>query len=370
MKVLMVSDAIVGNGIGSVVYRLYNSLHNRNVQCDVICYQDLSSHKDIVELFNQNGDKIIRIPSVSRGVFSYIKNIRKICKKGKYDAVHIHTSLLIFLAAYAAKKEGIPVIIGHAHGAKFLNYPEIVLKILEPIGRFLNNKYCTDFVTCSQVSAKYTFGHEAIFIPNYVPTNEIMNVSEMDISDLRKKYCGTKKIVFGYMGSLDGIKNATFLPEVANALKKQGMDVFFVLVGTGVEFDNIARKVVELKCENNMLMLGYMSNCNELVQVFDYYISASKSEGMSLSMIEAQMSGKPCFVSSLIPNDSDLNIGLFYKIDGYDKDEWASRIKEYIASGLEPISRDEAYEKIKTNHLTESDVMNDLISVYENRKKK
>ena len=364
MKILMVADSIVGNGIGSVVQRLYCSLHEKGISCDIVCYQSLEDHVDIVKMFDANGDHIFNIPSISKGVRQYVKNIRKICRDGKYDVIHIHTSLMIFLAAYAAKKEGVKVRIGHAHGSKFFNYPEIVLKILEPAGRILNRKYCTDFVTCSQVSARYTFGVDGKYIPNYVPTKQIMSVDKVRLDELREKYHTEDKIVFGYMGALDGIKNVIFLPEIAYELKRKNMNVLFIIIGKGTMYEEIQKKSLELGCSDIFKMLGHRDNCNELVQIFDYYISTSKSEGMSLSMIEAQMSGKPCFVSSLIPNDSDLGIGLFKKINGFNPQKWAENITKQIDNGVKPIFREDAYNKISQRHLNEEYIIDSLIEIY------
>ena len=366
MKVLMVADNIYGNGIGSVVYRLYNSLTARGIRCDVLCYQELDTKSELFQKFERDGNHLFIIPRVSKGIFSYIKNIRKICREGQYDVIHIHTSLLIFLAAYAAKKEHVEVRIGHAHGALFLNYPKIILKILEPMGRTLNQKFCTNFVTCSQASARYTFGREAHFLPNYSPTYDIMNISEHRISELKKLYRKGDEIIFGYMGSLDGIKNVIFLPEIIAEFNKLKIKTKLVIVGSGSMRKEIESKAKIEGCADNILLLGQRNDCNELVHIFDYYISASKSEGMSLSMVEAQMAGKPCIVSASISNDSDLNIGLFHKIDSWDPEKWAKEIVLKKEEGMLPISREKAYEKMKKLHITENDVINDLVRLYKN----
>lgn len=109
-----------------------------------------------------------------------------------------------------------------------------------------------------------------------------------------------------------------------------------------------------------------MEDCNLFVQSFDYYISASKSEGMSLSMIEAQIAVKPCIVSSMIPDDSDMNIGLFHKIDSFAPKTWANEIVELINNGMTPISKFDAYNKMKEKHLTEEDIVDKLIKIYLN----
>lgn len=369
MKIAMIADSIYGNGIGITVFRLYRSLVQQGYKCDIICYQDLNKCPDIVQIIKRDGNSIYSIPSISKGPFSYIKNLRKIFRKNKYDVVHIHTSLLIFLAAFAAKKENIKCRIGHAHGAKFFNYPELIVKILEPIGRMLNKKYCTGFVTCSQVSALYTFGCEAVLIPNYTPKNEIMDISINTINEYKEKYTHNGTITFGYMGSLDGIKNVIFLPYVISELNKLGLDSELLIVGEGKMLQEIKQESSRLGCKDKVQFLGKRDDCRVIVQVFDYYISASTTEGMSLSMIEAQMSGKPCIVSALIPDYSDLGIKLFRKVEGFDPRQWATIIKDWISNGYTAIDREKAIKKIDNNGLGEDSIIKELTAVYENCEK-
>ena len=367
MKVLMVADSICENGIGITVFRLYRSLVKNGIKCDVICYQDLEKCHNIKDEIENDGNHIYSIPSISQGPIKYIRNIKNICKTNRYDVIHIHTSLLIFLAAFAAKRAGVPVRIGHAHGAKFFNYPELVLKFLEPAGRFFNRKYCTNFVTCSQVSALYTFGTEAVLIPNYLPKEEILGITEDTIAKLRAQMIKPGDVVFGYMGCLDGQKNVIFLPSVIAKLNQIGLSSVLVLIGEGKMKDEIENECKRLKCEDNVLLLGKRDDCKALVQTFDYFISASKTEGMSLSMIEAQMAGKPCIVSSLIPDYSDLRIGLFKQIDGFNAKYWAGSIIESINSNLHPIAREDAISMIECNGFDEDTIMNKLIQAYQER---
>lgn len=366
MKVLMIGQSAYGNGIGTVIGNLYRSLHNRNICCDLAIFDEYNKDSEIVKYIRSNGDNIFRIPNIkSAGPIKYIRNVYKICKEGQYDVVHIHTSLLIFLSAYGAKKAGVKSIVGHAHGAQFLNYPKIVTKSLEVIGRKLNCKYCTALVGCSQVSIVYTFGKKGIWIPNYVPTMDILGVSEEDITHVHNSFNPeNEKILFGYMGKLDALKNAIFIPDVIKQLQLMGTNANAYLMGVGKETNSIKEKAIRLGIGDQIHLLGYRDDCNLLIQAMDYYISGSKTEGMSLSMIEAQLSGKPVFASALIPDDSDLGIGLFHKIEGFDASAWAKVIHECIETGQGPISRQEAFSRAKKQGMTEDIIIDRLLEVY------
>lgn len=366
MKILMVTSNISGGGVGHVVYNLYHSLKKQNIRCDVTSYGE--EKKDLLIEIENNGDKIWHINNIKNGgPYKYAKKLYNICKQEKYDVVHIHISLMSWIPALAAKLAGVPVCVAHGHGEKFLNYPKWVLLFIEPLGRFLNRFFCNQLVACSKRSGEYNFGKKAkvTILANYIPKEDLLSIPEKDIQEEKNKLNSKKyPIILGYMGSLDGVKNTIFLPDVIYELKRIGIEALLLIAGNGEMFGKLEDKIKNLKLENNVKLLGYRNDCNKLVQVFDYYISSSISEGMSLSMIEAQMCGKPCFASSLISKESDLGIGLFKQISGFEAKRWANEIKKYIDDEGAPTPREEVIQKLDKTKKSEKYVVKQLIKIY------
>ena len=150
-------------------------------------------------------------------------------------------------------------------------------------------------------------------------------------------------------------------------MRRRSIPAEFVIMGTGIMQDNAKELSAELGVENYMHFLGYRTDCNTIIQAMDYYISASFSEGMSMSMLEAQMSGKPCFVSSSISQDSDLGIGLFHRIDGFDSIEWAISIENEILSDDQSVSREHAIQMVDDAGLSERKIISRLTAIYGSR---
>lgn len=363
----MIGSDLDKGGIGSVIMTLYRSLIKCGVQCDLTYYQGAKPNDEILKEIANNGSRVYEIKSVRQAGFNYIFQIYKLCKKEKYDVIHIHTSLLIWMAALGAKIAGIKTRVGHAHGAKFLNYPEIVLRFMEPIGRKLNKLFCTDFVTCAQESSIYTFGCKSIFVPNYISKSEILCINESEIKNVYQNLVGNNNYdyIFGYTGCLDGVKNALFLLDVVKELKRSGSNPLLLLIGNTNQKELFKIRIKEREIEENVKLLGFRKDCRTIIQICDYYISASKTEGMSMSMVEAQMAGIPCFVSALIPSNSDLTINLFHKIKGFEANCWANEIIELINKDYAKISREEAIRLLEKTPFCEEKVIKKLIHIYE-----
>ncbi len=366
MKVLMVESNLDSGGIGSVVMTLYRSLIRQNIRCDLVYYTGNPPSEEIRKEIYANGSKLFCINSVSQGPIKYIRNVKKICKRNEYDVIHIHTCLLIWMAALGAKLAGVPVRIGHAHGAKFLNYSKKVLFFFEPFGRWLNRKFCTNFITCSEKSGIYTFGREAIFIPNYVMRDFMKIPSDGECKQIRHEInLSSSKYLFMYTGCLDGVKNAIFLPSVIAKMRERGIDVSLVLVGHTENKRKFKDEIVRLDMNEYVHLLGFRRDCRRIIHGCDCFISASTTEGMSVSMVEAQMAGKLCIVSACIPLESDIEIGLFKQIEGFDADHWAIQIEALLMNSKnKKYTRESLEEKLNDSQFMEDAVIRKLIQIY------
>lgn len=366
MRVLMISADLDKGGIGSVVMMLYRSLIVNGISCDLTYYEGNEPSPSIVEELSKNNSKVWRLKNFkSVGFVRYIVQIKDICKLNKYDVVHIHTSLLIWVAGLGARLSGVKKIVGHAHGAKFLNYSPKILFLLEPIGRIMNQLVCTDFVACSQISAQYTFKKEATFIPNYVPVNKIENISKEQINEARRKVgFEDGAVIFGYIGCLDGVKKADFIIDVIEKLRILNVNATAFLAGNTENKEHFLNLIHEKKLDKYVKLLGFRKDCDVLIQSLDYYITASESEGMSVSLVQAQMAGKPCITSSLLPLENDLKIDLTLRIDGYDAYHWADEIEKEINRGFVQRKREIACKKVVESEFGEKIAIKKLIDIY------
>ena len=234
----------------------------------------------------------------------------------------------------------------------------------------MNRVFCTDFVTCAQVSAQYKFGREAVFIPNYLPEEKILAVQKQEIEKTRKEVNPeSKKYLFGYLGCLDGVKHADFLLAVWKELKENSVDAALFLAGNTEREMWFQSRVEELGLDDYVQMLGFRRDASVLIQAADYYVSASETEGMSASMVEAQMAGRPCFASALLPPENDLKVDLFVRIEGYEPKVWAQTIVDALKSGNAPITREEALQRVRDKGVGEDGSVKALLEIYKKAKK-
>jgi glycosyltransferase involved in cell wall biosynthesis len=103
------------------------------------------------------------------------------------------------------------------------------------------------------------------------------------------------EFVVGCVGRLQPVKGTDTFIEAAARLKSNFPGCRFVVVGDG-DADYTRQLVVlrdRLGLSNDLIFTGFRADVSEVMHAFDIYALTSRSEGFSLSTIEAMASGLP-----------------------------------------------------------------------------
>lgn len=360
MKILLIAPYLDSAGVGMVINNLIGSIqkYSADAVIDVVNLSGENANPSKYGLSNVDIYHVERLRTA--GYKKFTREIGKIIKDGNYDVVHIHTDLMAWIVAKIAKKNNVPVIIGHAHGQAFGNGKNFVEKILKPILQYLNRKYCNAWIGCSKESNMHMFGREGILIPNYVSRNKLIFLDNQEIEETKQEInLDTDKIILGYAGRLNSIKNAIFIPEI---YKNEDMKNYQSLFCGGY-YEETKDKFAEYGIEEKAVFLGLREDMDRLYNLFDIYVCPSFTEGMSMSLVQSQMMGIPCVVSKGVPKNNDLGLGLFIQCETYDTKEWKENIDK--AKGLiNSKSQEEIKTIMKSNRLDEESIIEQLISIY------
>ena len=360
-KIAVVVDNLERGGVANAVKGFFKAVMdaNKTIAFDFITYE--YPNKEIENYYHKFGCGIFVIKSVSKqGVIRYTKSIKEILlQHGPYVAVHIHTAYFIWLAARMAKKVGIKHIIGHAHGAA-PRKNKMIYDFLATVGRALNRKYCTKMFACSEPSGKWTFGKGYTFLPNVVDITKFSTVSSNDYFsefDIPKSYK-----VIGYLGVFEREKNTSFLVDIMKTYDEQDQ-VICVIAGAGSFFDEVKTKIVGDGQQKKVKLIGYRFDVIELLNFFDVLVAPSFSEGMSLTLLEAQLSGIHCIVSANIPVTNDLKLGLYHPVLEYNPLLWKQEIDKYVGNRIN-LSMDDRVYALKSIAYDSESIGTQLVKAY------
>ena len=361
-KVIIVVGEINKAGVANAAlnfYRVCSKFYKDKIAFDFVT--TVEPNDQLKEEFERIGTKYFVIKRIrEQGFKNYVKQLRQIIKvNGPYVALHSHLGDKNWLACKAAKKQGIKNIVAHAHGSVGLT-PIHSLATKFVFAR-LNRKYSTKRFACSNKSGKYTFKKDFEFLPNVISSDNVTFDHTKNLYDELRVVKDTR--IIGYLGVFEEQKNAEYLLQIMNRYQATKQNVICLMAGNGSLFEDVKQKAASSK---NIRFLGYRNDANDLLRIFDVLVMPSLSEGMSMSLLSAQLIGTPCVVSNGVPNTNDLGFGLFTKVSDFNVNKWCDAINAAFTVDKRKDFNDinERFEKLKVIGYDEETIAKRLIEAY------
>lgn len=228
--------------------------------------------------------------------FISLLKIYKIILKIKPDIVHCHSSKAGVLGRITAKFAGVDKIIYTPHSYIFQNpnLKYLKKKCFILLEKFLT-KYFTDMVInvsedeydlakkCGFNGKKLRIIHNGIIIKN-------KNIKKIN----------TENIVVS-ITRFDEQKNPFELVKIAEKVNHKRKDIKFYIAGNGKLFDVVHLYISDKKI-NNILLLGYLNNVEQVLVKGKLFLSSSLYESFPYALLEALASGLPVLTTNVIGN--------------------------------------------------------------------
>lgn len=122
----------------------------------------------------------------------------------------------------------------------------------------------------------------------------------------KREFNLNNEFVIGLIARFDEQKNHKFLLEVFNEYQKLNPNSKLILIGEGKLETQIKSRVKELELENKVLFLGRRMDAYKIYSLFDIYLMPSLFEGLSISIVEAQVNGLKCYTSTAVDKSSNI----------------------------------------------------------------
>lgn len=248
------------------------------------------------------GGRIYRVPLLSMGnPFGYIKGVNRFFKDHpEYRIAHSHTSSKSVFPLAIAKYRGVPVRIAHSHNSKSENgIRGLIRNALMPLLKYTANTY----FSCGEQAADWLYGKrlsrngKVRIIRNVINADRFRINPEMRRSIRKQLGIGEDAFVVGHVARFCPEKNHKFSVDILKEILSAVPDATLLLVGDGALRSEIAAHAKSLGVESKVKMVGVVPNVYDYEQAMDAFILPSFYEGLPLSIIEAQVSGLPCFTT-------------------------------------------------------------------------
>ena len=345
IKVLQIMDGKIFGGITKLMLDVSENISS-NIKFDFLTATDIY-------------DKFYNL-DISRETFKgrFIFNFRlyKFLRRHKYDIVHINSGAFFFtfFCVIVCRLSGVKRIVVHSHNTYNFNcFKRILVGLLNPLYRRLTSVH----LSCSfdAIKSLFTKSDDVIVLKNGIDVSKY-KYSERVRVEYRNKLNISDKVVYGHVGGFNKQKNHDFLIDLFYELQKK-QNCVLLLIGTGDLEVSVKEKVSKLGISDKIVFLGFRYDVNKLLNCMDVFLFPSLYEGFGNVVIETLTNGLPVFVSSGVPDDSNVSSN-YHKINTYNIDDWVSDIlnvkfddrksayKDVVKAGFDIKSTSKELEKI------------------------
>lgn len=309
MNILFATDVyfpMVG-GVPEAIDQLSRGLakngHKVSVMAPSTSFKDSNDVRGGIEVYRVGSLPLIK--SRNFRLSFAVRTVDKIISKVKPDIIHVESvGPIAYLVAKAGRTHGIAVV-GTIHILKEnLLSPYHLPKVIEgPLGNTIMGGVLRFFQGLDGVTAPSKFAADLFSksgdfkvqaISNGIDLSKYLVSSGGNNSAIRKKYKLPNRPIILYVGRVDKEKRVDVLVDAVSMIKK---DVKFqlVLVGKGVEQDDIGEQVRKLKLTDKVSFLGYIEHIHlpAVYRLADIFVMPGDSELQSIATLEAMACGLP-----------------------------------------------------------------------------
>ncbi len=334
VRVLQVIGIMNRAGAESLIMNLYRTIDRSLVQFDFVEHGNAPAVYD--QEIQELGGRVYRCPKFSgKNLLTYRKWWEEFFNlhDDEYEVIHGHIGSTASIYLSIAKKHGL-FTIAHSHNTNGpLNAKQVLYRTLS-----YPTRHTADyFFSCSRQAGIDRYGKKIADNPlklsimnNAVDTNKFAFNSEQR-NRIRSLYgLDETKFVVGHVGRFAPAKNHDYLIEVFRSIHNKNQNAVLLMLGDGDLREHIENSVIEYGLYSHVIFAGVQENVNEYMSAMDVLVFPSIFEGLPVTLVEAQASGLPSFISENIPADAVIVPEIVSVLSLNEKPEyWAARINEY-----------------------------------------
>lgn len=319
IKIGYMISHLENSGPVNILYGIIKYLDRDKFEPYIITLKNEKSNSREKEFKDMGVIVIKNITSNFNIVFKNDRVLEKKIKELKLKILHAHclpsTIMLARLRLENIKK----ISTLHSDFSSDLKYKFGIIRGYIYKKLYINSLNKLDLnISCGKEVSKLNYLHskiKSISIMNGVDKKIInpKNIIESKIEIRKNLGVDIEKKIFITVSSIDQRKNVLFL---AKAFKEKFKEYIFIILGSGNKEKELKEIIKESK---NIYYFGKkkLDEIQYYLKASDFYISASHSEGMPTSVLEALQFKLPVILSNIAPhkeiNDISSKIGILFK---------------------------------------------------------
>ena len=345
IRIAYVINYIVKNGPSSVVLNLINNLNREQYDVSLITLFS-GNNPEVVAQLKENGISVYECTTLSRMkcLLGQSKEFDDTVRSGQFDILHTHG----LIPDIVSSKLNVPTKkISTLHNNMYEDYLDSYgwIKSRIFIALHLNALKKLDKCVCCSESVYRVMRkklNNTTFIRNGIEPVKAQSVVTREGLDIP-----IEARIFLYAGVLNTRKNIVWLIE--NFAKYHNENEYLIVLGIGDKETECKEKA-----DNHVRMMGFQSDPVAYMKISDVYTSASRSEGFSISVLEALSCGLGLFLSNIPSHGEVVAMGQeIYLGDTFTQENFVQKFgklreKAFVRKDIERFQKAELSAEIMT----------------------
>ena len=143
-------------------------------------------------------------------------------------------------------------------------------------------------------------------LPHFMPVEYIRRKAKEEC----ERFEASDRVSLLSVGRFSNAKNFDNVPDICRRIREAGVNIKWYLIGYGGDEPLIRQKIAEAGMEEYVVSLVKKENPYPYIQACDLYVQPSRYEGKCVSVIEAQILGKPVVITDYPTSGSQLENGV------------------------------------------------------------
>lgn len=329
IRVLQVFASLDRGGAETMIMNVYRAIDKKRVQFDFIVNESTNKYAYEDEIINLGG-KILKIPRYTiSNYFKYKQSwIQLLNVHPEWEIIHGHHTTPASIYLKQGKLYG-RCTIAHSHTAG----GESTIKSKVKIHLRRSMLGSADYLfACSKSAADWMFGEEnaKVKLINNAISAELFKYNTSTRAQIRKEFkIKEDTLVVGHVGNFSDAKNYPLILEIFKEIQKYNNMALLILIGKNENDPGVQKRVFESGLENNVIFTGVRSDIYNLLQGLDVFLFPSVTEGLPVTLIEAQASGLKIVASDVITKEVAITGNIEFISLAESPRYWAERVLSY-----------------------------------------
>lgn len=297
MRVLQIIDSFRVGGAQKLMLTFMEEARTHGLDVTIISLSEFKDGMALAKPLEELGAQIFLFPGKKLFTLSRLRDITSFVRKNKFAVIHTHLSYANIIGGLVGLLTKTPVVSSLHSTAMDSRHPHFLREQVElwilrlatkviGVGKRVANIYQT------------ILKRDVIALPNAVAENHALSADER--AALRTQIgLASARPTFISVGRLSSDKGVDDLLTAFVLICETVPNAALLLVGDGEARAELETLAQSLNLNDNVFWLGMRDDVPQLLAISDIYISASRREGLPLSLLEAMMAALPMVVTDV-----------------------------------------------------------------------